>query len=118
QFTRFQRGSMLEVMSQDYIRTARAKGLTERTVIMRHALRNALLPLASIVPVAVMNVVGGAIITETIFGWYGMGRLFYDSLGNNEIDPVMAYIIIVGALALIANILADFCYALLDPRIR
>ncbi|GAB3565041.1 ABC transporter permease [Spelaeicoccus albus] len=118
QFTRFTRGSMLEVMTQDYIRTARAKGLTERTVIMRHAMRNALLPLASIVPVAIITLVGGAVITETIFGWYGMGRLFVDSLGEAEIDPVMAYIIIVGALAMFANLVADFCYALLDPRIR
>lgn len=118
QFTRFTRGSMLEVMTQDYIRTARAKGLTERTVIMRHALRNALLPLASVVPVAIITVVGGAVITETIFGWYGMGRLFVDSLGEAEIDPVMAYIIIVGAFAMLANLVSDFIYALLDPRIR
>lgn len=118
EFTRFTRASMLEVMSLDYIRTARAKGLGERTVVMRHALRNSLLPLASIVPVSILTIVGGAIITETIFGWYGMGRLFYDSLRNNEIDPVMAYIMIVGALAVLANLLADILYTVLDPRIR
>jgi peptide/nickel transport system permease protein len=118
EFTRFTRASMLEVMGLDYIRTARSKGLTERTVIMRHALRNSLLPLASIVPVSIMTIVGGAVITETIFGWYGMGRMFYDSLQQNEIDPVMAYIVIVGALAVLANLVSDLVYSLLDPRIR
>lgn len=118
EFTRFTRGSMLEVMGLDYIRTARAKGLTERTVVMRHALRNSLLPLASIVPVSIMTIVGGAVITETIFGWYGMGRMFYDSLKADEIDPVMAYIVIVGALAVLANLVSDLIYSLLDPRIR
>lgn len=117
-YTRYQRGSMLEVMNQDYIRTARAKGLSERVVITRHALRNALLPLASIVPVDFITMIGGAVITETIFNWSGMGRLFITSLGGSEIDPIMAYIMITGALAMIANLVADFVYGLLDPRIR
>ena len=117
-YTRYTRGSMLEVMGQDYIRTARAKGLNERTVIMRHAMRNALLPLASVVPVDIITMIGGAVITETIFGWNGMGKLFIDSLRNAELDPVMAYILITGLLAIIANLVADFLYAVLDPRIR
>lgn len=117
-YTRYQRGSMLEVMSQDYIRTARAKGLPERVVITRHALRNALLPLASIVPVDFITMIGGAVITETIFNWAGMGRLFIVSLAGSEIDPIMAYIMITGALAMIANLVADFVYGILDPRIR
>jgi peptide/nickel transport system permease protein len=117
-YTRYQRGSMLEVLSQDYIRTARAKGLTERVVIIRHALRNALMPLASVIPVDLVSVIGGAVITETIFGWSGMGKLFVDSLGANEADPVMAYVMITGALAIVANLLADLLYAVLDPRIR
>ena len=117
-YTRYQRGSMLEVMNQDYIRTARAKGLSERVVITRHALRNALLPLASIVPVDFITLIGGAVITETIFNWSGMGRLFITSLAGSEIDPIMAYIMITGALAMIANLVADFVYGLLDPRIR
>jgi peptide/nickel transport system permease protein len=117
-YTRYTRASMLEVMNQDYIRTARSKGLTERTVIMRHAFRNALLPLASIVPIDIITLLGGAIITETVFGWFGMGRLFVDSLGGNQQDPVMAYIVIVGILAVIANLVADLIYAVLDPRIR
>ncbi|MFV0406888.1 MAG: ABC transporter permease [Propioniciclava sp.] len=118
QYTRYQRGSMLEVMGQDYIRSARAKGVSERVVIVRHALRNALLPLASIVPVDFITMIGGAVITETIFGWSGMGRLFIVSLKQSEIDPVMAYIMITGALAMVANIVADLAYGLLDPRIR
>ncbi len=117
-YTRYTRASTLEVMNQDYIRTARSKGLTERTVIMRHAFRNALLPLASIVPIDIITLLGGAIITETVFGWFGMGRLFVDSLANNQQDPVMAYIVIVGVLAVIANFVSDLIYAVLDPRIR
>lgn len=117
-YTRYTRGSMLEVLGQDYIRTARAKGLPERTVIMRHALRNALLPLASVVPVDIITMIGGAVITETIFGWSGMGKLFIDSMNRNELDPIMAYIVITGLLAVVANLVADFLYAVLDPRIR
>ena len=117
-YTRYSRASMLEVMNQDYIRTARSKGLTERTVVMRHAFRNALLPLASIVPVDIITLLGGAVITETVFGWFGMGRLFVVSLNGNQQDPVMAYIVIVGILAVIANLAADLLYAVLDPRIR
>lgn len=117
-YTRYERGAMLEVMNQDYIRTARAKGLSERVVIVRHALRNALMPLASIVPVDFITLIGGAVITETIFSWAGMGRLFIDSMNNQETDPVMFYIMLTGSLAMIANLLADFLYAIIDPRIR
>ncbi|MEO5653553.1 MAG: ABC transporter permease [Marmoricola sp.] len=117
-YTRYSRASMLEVMNADYIRTARSKGLTERTVVMRHAFRNALLPLASIVPIDIITLLGGAVITETVFGWYGMGRLFVQSLGDQQQDPVMAYIVIVGILAVVANFVADLIYAVLDPRIR
>ncbi|MDR2619800.1 MAG: ABC transporter permease [Propionibacteriaceae bacterium] len=117
-YTRYQRGAMLEVMNQDYIRTARAKGLPERVVITRHALRNALMPLAAIVPVDLVTLVGGAIMTETIFSWAGMGQLFITSLHQAEIDPIMAYVMITGAFTLIMALLADFFYALLDPRIR
>lgn len=117
-YTRYARGSMLEVMNQDYIRTARAKGLTERTVVMRHGFRNSLIPLATIVPIDVITLIGGALITERIFGRPGMGQLFIRSLNNNEIEPVMAYLVIIAFLAIVANIVADIIYALLDPRIR
>ncbi|MDR1710564.1 MAG: ABC transporter permease [Propionibacteriaceae bacterium] len=117
-YTRYQRGSMLEVLSQDYIRTARAKGLPERVVIVRHALRNALMPLAAIIPVDLVTLIGGAVITETIFGWSGMGKLFIDSLKNAEISPVMAYVMLTGTVAMLAALAADFLYALLDPRIK
>ena len=117
-YTRYQRASMLEVMNQDYVRTARAKGLTERTVIMRHAFRNSLIPLATIVPLDVAALLGGAVITERIFGWSGMGTMFLRSLGNAELDPLMIYVLIVGAVAVFANFVADLVYAALDPRIR
>ncbi|MGA4669337.1 ABC transporter permease [Propionibacteriaceae bacterium Y1923] len=117
-YVRYERGATLEVLSQDYIRTARSKGLSERVVIVRHALRNALMPLASIIPVDIVSLLGGAVITETIFGWSGMGKFFIDHLGTNQIDPVMIYILFTGALAMLANLMADLLYGLLDPRIR
>ncbi|MBD7997030.1 ABC transporter permease subunit [Oerskovia sp. Sa2CUA8] len=117
-YTRYSRSSMLEVMSQDYIRTARAKGLSERTVIMRHGFRNSLIPLATIVPIDVITLIGGAVVTERIFNRPGMGALFLNSLQEAEIEPVMAYLLITAALAIIANIVADLIYAALDPRIR
>jgi peptide/nickel transport system permease protein len=117
-YTRYSRASMLEVMSQDYIRTARAKGLPERTVVMRHGFRNTLIPLATVVPIDVITLLGGAIITERVFARPGMGLLFLRSLQNGEIEPVMAYLVIVAALAILANLVADLIYAALDPRIR
>lgn len=117
-YTRYARGSMLEVMSQDYVRTARAKGLRERTVVLRHGFRNSLIPMATIVPVDLVTLVGGAIITESIFGWSGMGSLFVTSLRNSEIDPLMAYVVLIGFLAVMGNLIADLCYGALDPRIR
>lgn len=117
-YTRYSRASMLEVMNQDYVRTARAKGLTERTVVMRHAFRNSLIPLATIIPIDLAAILGGAIITERIFGWRGMGTMFLSALDKAEIDPVMAYVIVIGGVTVIANFLADLLYAALDPRIR
>ncbi|WP_245990901.1 ABC transporter permease [Bogoriella caseilytica] len=117
-YTRFARGTMLEVLNQDYMRTARAKGLTDRTVIMRHGFRNTLIPLATLVPVDVITLLNGAIITERIFARPGMGTLFLDSFAEDVIDPVMAYLVITGFLVVFANFIADLCYAALDPRIR
>jgi len=117
-YTRYSRASLLEVMNQDYIRTARAKGLPERVVTVRHAFRNALIPLATIVPLDIAALFGGAIITERIFAWSGMGTMFLESLGARDAAPVMGYFLIVAMMLVAANIIVDFIYAALDPRIR
>ncbi len=117
-YTRYSRASLLEVMNQDYIRTARAKGLTQRTVIVRHAFRNALIPITTIIAFDVGAIIGGAVVTETVFGWSGMGRLFIDGLRNVDPNPVMAFFVITGTLAVLFNLIADLVYAALDPRIK
>lgn len=117
-YTRYSRASLLEVMNQDYIRTARAKGLPERVVTMRHAFRNALIPLATIVPLDIAALFGGAIITERIFAWSGMGAMFIRSLSTKDADPIMGYFLVTGTLLVIGTIVVDFVYAALDPRIR
>ena len=117
-YTRYVRSGMLDVLDQDYIRTARAKGLDERTVIVRHAFRNALIPLATLVAADIGAIIGGAIITEQVFAISGMGQLFIRSLSNVDPNPVMAYFVVVSIVALIANLIADLSYAALDPRVR
>jgi peptide/nickel transport system permease protein len=117
-YTRYARSSLLEVMNQDYVRTARAKGLTERTVIMRHAFRNALIPIATIVAFDVGALIGGAIITERIFGWKGMGSVFSEGLDHTDVNLIMGFFLVTGVVAVIFNFLADLAYAALDPRIR
>jgi peptide/nickel transport system permease protein len=117
-YVRYTRGAMLEVLNQDYIRTARAKGLNERTVIMRHAFRNTLIPIATIVVVDFAGVIGGAIITEQIFGWYGMGNLFNRAINGYDLNLLMGVFILTAFLALTANLVADLLYSALDPRIR
>ena len=117
-YTRYSRASLLEVMNQDYIRTARAKGLTQRTVVVRHAFRNALIPITTIIAFDVGAIVGGAVITETVFGWTGMGRLFIDGLNRVDPNPVMAFFVVTGTLAVLFNLIADLVYAALDPRIK
>ena len=117
-YTRYSRASMLEVLNQDFIRTARAKGLTERTVIIRHGFRNAMIPLATIVAFDIGGVLGGAVITETVFEWNAMGRLFNTGLQSLDPNPVMAFFVVIAIFAVVANLLADLMYAVLDPRIR
>ncbi len=117
-YTRYSRGSMLEVLNQDYIRTARSKGLTERTVIIRHGFRNAMIPLATVVAFDIGAVLGGAVITETVFEWNAMGRMFIDSLRAIDPNPVMAFFVIIATFAVLFNLIADLLYAVLDPRIR
>lgn len=117
-YTRYARSSLLEVMNQDYVRTARAKGLSERTVIVRHALRNALIPIATIIAFDIGALIGGAVITETIFAWKGMGSLFVDGLRRGDVNLVMGFFLVTGVLAVVFNLVADLLYSALDPRIR
>jgi peptide/nickel transport system permease protein len=117
-YSRYTRATMLETMNQDYVRTARAKGLTERTVILRHAFRNALIPVTTLMTYDFGTVIAGAVITETVFGWQGMGRLFVTGLQNVEPNPVMGFFIITAVSIVIFNMIADILYAYLDPRIR
>ena len=117
-YIRYSRGTLLEVMTQDYIRTARAKGLPERTVIMRHAFRNTLIPLTTIVVVDFAGIVGGAIITERVFGWQGMGTIFNKAVSSYDLNLLMGFLLITSSLVVIANLVADLLYAALDPRIR
>jgi peptide/nickel transport system permease protein len=117
-WSRFIRASMLEVMRQDYIRTARAKGLIERVVILKHGLRNALIPFVTIIVFSLPGLFGGAIITETIFGWPGMGRLYFQALGSYDYPVAMAILLITAVLTVIATLLRDILYTVVDPRIR
>jgi peptide/nickel transport system permease protein len=117
-YTRYARSSLLEVMNQDYVRTARAKGLAERTVIMRHAFRNAMIPIVTIVAFDIGGLIGGAIITERIFAWQGMGSLFNLGLQAVDLNLVMGVFLITGLVAVVFNVVADIAYAALDPRIR
>lgn len=117
-WTRFMRSSMLEVIHDEYIRTARAKGLPERTIVLKHALRNAVLPIITLVALAVPGVFSGAVLTETVFNWPGMGRAIYDAILANDFNVAMVALMFISLLILVFNILADVAYALVDPRIR
>ena len=117
-YSRFLRASMLETIHQDYVRTARAKGLSERLVVMGHAFRNAAIPLVTLMALDVPYLFTGALFTEVIFAWPGMGRLFYMAAERRDYGILMAIIMITSALIILANILADMLYAWLDPRIR
>ncbi len=117
-YSRFIRASMLEVMRQDYVRTARAKGLNERLVIMKHALRNAMIPFITIVVFTIPGLFAGAIITESIFAWPGMGRLYLLALGDFDYPVAMSIFFILAVLTVVATLLRDFLYTLADPRIR
>ncbi|MGO3153857.1 MAG: ABC transporter permease [Galactobacter sp.] len=117
-YSRYTRSAMIEVGDQDYIRTARSKGLPERTVILRHAFRNAMIPIVTIVAMDFAAVIGGAVITEQVFGWKGMGAMFQDGLQATDPNPVMAFVLVTGGIAILFNLLTDIVYALVDPRIR
>ncbi|MFQ6118853.1 MAG: ABC transporter permease, partial [Methanosarcinales archaeon] len=116
--TRYVRASMLEVLREDYIRTARAKGLSERVVIYKHALKNALLPLITILGMSIPGFLSGAVLTETVCGWPGMGRLAVNAVFSRDYPVMMALVLIFGILVIIGNLIADIIYAYVDPRIR
>lgn len=118
QYSRFMRASMLEVINSDYVRTARAKGLPERKVIMRHGFRNALIPLTTVVALNFGALLGGAIITETIFSLDGMGLYFITALNDADPYPIMAWLAVTSIAIVIFNLIADIAYGFLDPRVR
>ena len=117
-YSRFMRASMLEVINADYVRTARAKGLIERRVVLRHAFRNALIPLMTLAAIDFGTFFGGAVITETIFGLDGMGLYFINAVNNGETYSIMAWLLITAGMVVIFNLIADIILGVLDPRIR
>jgi peptide/nickel transport system permease protein len=118
-WSRFQRASMLDVLSADYMRLARAKGVPWRRVIVRHGLRNALIPLTTVVAIGVGGIFGGAIVTEQVFVWHGMGEyLIQDGIGNNDLNVVLGWLLVSAFFVIAFNLVADLLYAVLDPRIR
>lgn len=112
------RSSMIETVKQDYMRTARAKGVGPVAVLFRHALRNALIPLITVVAIDFGSVAGGATITEGIFSWHGLGLLFLDSLGRRDYPVLLAMLMISAVFVIAFNLIADVLYGVLDPRIR
>ena len=118
QLTRFVRASMLETISQDYVRTARAKGLREQSVVVLHAMRNALIPVVTVLALQVPEIFGGAIITEQIFRIPGIGRALIDGIYSKDVPVVMAITFGIAVLVVLFNVIADILYAVLDPRIR
>jgi peptide/nickel transport system permease protein len=117
-YSRFLRSGMLDVIRQDYIRTARAKGLSERFVMFRHALKNALIPLVTIFALDIPYIFAGSLYVEMIFSWPGMGRLYYQAATNRDYPLLMAILIIASGFTVMANLAADIAYGFLDPRIR
>jgi peptide/nickel transport system permease protein len=117
-YSRYIRGTMLEVLGQDYIRTAKSKGLTRRNIIFVHALKNASLPIVTIVGLEIPLLLGGAVVTERIFAWPGMGRLFLDSLDRSDTSVMMGILMLIAVAVIIFQLLTDIIYAWLDPRIR
>jgi peptide/nickel transport system permease protein len=117
-WSRFNRGSMLEVLNSDYIRLARAKGLRNRTVMVRHALRTALIPMVTVMALDIAAIFGGAVVTETVFQWHGMGDFLVTSIQKQDQFAVLAWLLVAGFIVILFNLLADLLYAWLDPRIR
>jgi peptide/nickel transport system permease protein len=117
-WSRYTRASMLEVIREDYVRTALAKGVAGSVVILKHALRNALIPLVTLAGLQLPLVFSGALVTETVFTWPGMGRLFVDSIGYRDYPVLMGLLMLTALLVVVGNLLADLVYAFVDPRVR
>jgi peptide/nickel transport system permease protein len=117
-YSRYIRSQMLEVISQDYIRTAYAKGLSDRLVLMGHALKNAAIPIVTLIGIDIPFLLGGAVVTETIFGWPGMGRLFIDHLSRYDAPVVMGILMLISLAVVLSQLFTDIVYGWLDPRIR
>jgi peptide/nickel transport system permease protein len=117
-YTRYMRASMLEVVNSDFVRTARAKGVVERRVMFKHAFRNALIPLVTLMALNFGALLGGAVVTETVFSLDGMGLYFTSALLTNDPYPVMAWLMITAVMILVFNLIADIAYGILDPRVR
>jgi ABC-type dipeptide/oligopeptide/nickel transport system permease component len=115
---RMARSSMLDVLGRDYVRTARSKGLAGRTVILRHALRNALIPLVTVIGLQFGALLGGAVITETIFAWPGVGRLTIQAIQTKDLPLVQACVVLLASIFVLVNLVVDLLYTYLDPRIR
>jgi len=114
---RFTRSSLLEALRQDYVRTARAKGLADARVVWRHALRNALIPVVTVIGLSLPTLVGGAVLTETVFAWPGLGRLAVGAVFERDYPVIMGVNLVVAAVVITANLLTDLAYTVIDPRI-
>ncbi|MGJ7541773.1 ABC transporter permease [Variovorax sp. LT1R16] len=118
QYSRLARSAMLDVLGADYIRTARAKGLADRVVLYKHALRNALLPVVTVLGLQFGNVMAGAILVETVFNWPGLGRLAFDSVLRRDYPTILGVLLFSSVVVIVMNLVTDFCYRLIDPRIK
>ena len=114
----YQRSTLLDVMDSDYVRFARAKGISPRRVLLRHTLRNALIPITTVVALDFAAILGGAVITETVYGWDGLGRWYLNGVFNQDINVILAYLLFTASLVILFNLFADIIYGFLDPRIR
>ncbi len=117
-WSRYQRSSMLDVLNSDFIRLARAKGLSKRRVLVRHALRCALIPITTVVALDVGAILGGAVITERVFAWHGMGEMLLTSVNDQDVNRLLAWLMVSAVIVVLFNLIADLLYAFLDPRIR
>jgi peptide/nickel transport system permease protein len=112
------RAAMLDVLTEDYITIARAKGIDERTVLYKHALRNAMLPMVTVVSLAFGFLLSGALLTETVFSWYGLGRYIWDAILKQDFPALQGIFFVISLMVVVANLIADLIYGVLDPRVR